>query len=276
MLSPFGVHLEDNHGFVEVGLMFEGRPIRISMIGPPMMPYYQGHIRVHPRKPLTLSDLTTTIPPMVTELLQKIIQAGHGLLIVGDNGVGKTTLYASLFADVPVTRATALLERTAEISPLLIPKHFVRYLFDEENHLRSFEAQLDAAMSRRLYQTIFMDEIRGDEQGAFWRLLTHDTKPQIITSFRGRGITTRLYSGVTMAIRKADRTLLQADIDHALLERLPFVVVLSYPMPNLPPRFVQLAQWIPSDSGLVLEPLIVWEADSEPQLISSSINYLLG
>lgn len=264
LLTPLGVDVNDTNGIIEVGFMFEGRPIRMVMFGPPTMPFYQGHIRLHPRVPLRLTDLQTSIPPVAAEMLIRIVQSGHGLLIVGDNNVGKTTLYAALFEYAAPTASIALLERTAEIHPAIIPNTFQRYLSASEGAPRAFDAQIHAALDRQSHTTIFMDEIRGDEQGAFWRLLTHPTQPQLITSFRGRGVTGRLHSGISMAIRKTDLTVPQAEIDAAFLERLPFIVVLSHPTPNTPPRFVQLAQWQPSTSGLTLEPLMVWESDQEP------------
>lgn len=263
LLAPAGVWLDAEDGFLEAGVMCAGRPIRLSFVGPPMMPYYQGSIRLHPPQPLHLADLEEAVPPLVQSWIQKILARGYGLLVVGDNNVGKTTVVSSLLALVPSDVPAAFLERTAETHPALIPAHFKRYLHSDEGRRLAFAAQIHSAVDD-VAPVIFMDEIRGDEGGAVWRLLTDGTARQIVTSFRGRGDSARLLSGISMALRKNDAALPQEEINAALLARLPFVMVLSRPAPHNTPRFVSLAQWKESGSSLTLEALVEWKHNDVP------------
>jgi pilus assembly protein CpaF len=269
LLATQGIDIEEGDGFIEVGGLFSGRPMRFSLIGPPVMPFFQGQIRLHPPTPLKFDDLAGTISPVALEMIELIVQSGHGLLIVGDNGVGKTSLWSALLPRVDEQSVVALLERTAEIHPAMIPPLVNRDIYDQEGNLVPFESQIEAVLDKGI-QTVFLDEIRGEEAGPLWQLLQHSSHPQIITMFRGTGESSRLHSAIGMAIRKKHLTLPQEEIDTVLVERLPFVAVLSHPKPNAAPRLVMLGQWARAESGLLLESLIRWQHD-DPQAVRTNI-----
>lgn len=260
VLTPLGIDLSKTDPFLEVGITLGGRAVRFSLMGPPMMPFYNGQIRLHPAQPRPLTEMN--IPPLAIELLQRIITGGHGLLIVGDGGVGKTTLLANLLGFVPESQKVGLVQRAREVHPAVITSHIHDYtgIPKEELATAVFEAQIHKALEDKV-GVLFLDEIHGDEGGAFWRALNDNSASQLVATFRGKANTARLHSAVSMAILKTHRTLPQEGIDTTILQRLPFVVVLSEPAPKTEPRLVFLGQWSPD---MQLEALVKWEADSEP------------
>ncbi len=260
VLSPLGVDLSQSDPFLEIGLQLESRPLRFSLIGPPVSPFYTGLIRLHPIQPLQLDDLH--IPSIAAELLQKIVAEGHGLLIIGEGGMGKTTLLANL---IQFANSVGLIQRAREIHPDYLHEHLKDYTTTplHESSTIAFESGCNQALDDHT-AILFVDEIQGDEGGIFWRLLTESYAPQCILTFRSKDNVTRLHSAISMAIRKTHRTLSQDDINHALMARLPFVAVLSPPKPKADPRLVMLGQWAEVDGDLTLEPLITWDTDSEP------------
>ena len=259
-LSPLGIDLSQSDPFLEVGLQLEGRLLRFSLIGPPISSFYTGLIRLHPTEPLQLNALH--VPPIAVELLQKIVAGGHGLLIIGEGGMGKTTLLANL---IQFTSGGGLIQRAHEIHPDYLLDTLKDYTTIPLNAstTAAFEFGCNQALDDRM-PTLFIDEIQGDEGGTFWRLLTESYGPQCILTFRGKANVSRLHSAINMAIRKTHRTLPQADINRALMDRLPFAAVLSPPTPKTAPRLIMLGQWAGSGADLTLEPLITWEVNAEP------------
>ena len=112
--------------FLETGVILAGRPARIGLIAPPIIPDYSLEIRLHPKTALTLADLDTRFRryrPAAADLLKTILAAGHGLLIVGDVGLGKTTLAGALAHTLPADAAIYAVERAAEMH---LPDHVTR------------------------------------------------------------------------------------------------------------------------------------------------------
>ncbi|PJF44296.1 MAG: hypothetical protein CUN55_04780 [Phototrophicales bacterium] len=242
--------------FLEVGLTLAKRIIRLSLTGPPVMPSYSGLIRLHPFEPLTFEKMSDIYPETLQDFLQRIILSGYGLIIVGEGGMGKTTLLGNLLQFTPPN--TAVVQRAAEIHPTLIPLHVTAYnSIPKQGHpTLAFESQIQAAIQQQPL-AIFIDEIQGDEEKTFWPLL-HATNIQVVMTFRGRSNPRRLHSALSMAIRKADRALPQEEIDQVLLNRLPFVVFLSQLEAGSAPRVELISQWAMSEGNLILEPLLVW------------------
>lgn len=247
--------------FLEVGLTIANRMIRLSLTGPPVMPSYTGLIRLHPLEPLTFDQLDTSYPPMVQTMLQNIIQGGYGLSIVGDGGMGKTTLLGNLLQFAPAN--SAIVQRAAEVHPTLIPASFAVYnsVPKQGNPTLAFEDQIHAAATISPAM-MFVDEIQGDEEHTFWPLL-NETSIQLAITFRGRSNPRRLHSAMSMALRKADRAMPQDTINEALLERLPFVVILSQPRLGVAPRVESISQWVLFGEAMGLEPLLTWPPDQD-------------
>ncbi len=250
LLAPMGVDITADP-FVEVGTMLDGRPLRFSLIGPPINPYFSGLIRLHPSTPLQFE-----IPDTALELLRAIVMGGHGLLIVGDGGVGKTTLFSNLLQYAHP--GSALIQRGGEVHPTLIPQHMQDYPVIPlgEPAATAFEKQINKALDEAA-TALFIDEIQGDEGQAFWRALTTDM--QMVVTFRGRANVRRLHSAISMAVRKSHRTVPQEVLNNAFLQRLPFVAILADPRPQL----TMIGQWAPAGDTLTIEPL--FHRNPEPE-----------
>lgn len=261
VLTSLGFDLWKGEPFIETGLKLMGRPVRLSLAGPPMTPYYTGQIRLHPVAPLTFENLQASIPPITVEMLTGILRNGHGLLIVGEGGMGKTTLLANLLA-ASRTEKTGLVQRAPEIQPSYLPAHITDYtlISADAPSTTNFEKQIRTALGVKV-QSLFLDEIQGDEGTAFWQVLSSDAKPQIVVTFRGKANIARLYSAIGMVVRKVYRSLPQGNIDAALLERLPFVAVLEQHTAGEAPRISLIGQWVQAENGLTIEPLLTWTKD---------------
>ncbi|MCB9436057.1 MAG: Flp pilus assembly complex ATPase component TadA [Anaerolineales bacterium] len=251
-LTPFGI--DTSNPTLETAIQLGGRALRFSLMGPPIMPFYNGLIRLHPAAPLTLAALA--IPTIARDLLQKIIAGGHGLLIVGEGGMGKTTLLSHLLGYAQTN--SALVQRGHEIHPSRIPATMTDYteMPKTEHPTAVFERRLHEALNQKP-TAVFVDEIQGDEGGSFWRLLTSGV--QCVVTFRGKTNAARIHSALSMAIRKVHPILDQPDIDAALQRALPFVLIVSQVTPHTIPRIVQLGQWVAD--GKSFEALIEWDGE---------------
>ncbi len=258
ILTPLGFDLWKGEPFIETGLKLMGRPVRLSLAGPPMTPYYTGQIRLHPAAPLTLEQLQASIPPIAVDMLTGIVRNGHGLLIVGEGGMGKTTLLANLLATSRVDKA-GLVQRTPEIQPNYVPTNMTDYtlISAATSSTVNFEKQIRTALGVGV-QSLFLDEIQGDEGTTFWQVLSSEKKPQVVVTFRGKANIARLYSAIGMVVRKVYRSMPQADIDTALLERLPFVAILEQHGAGDAPRISLIGQWKQIENGLTIESLLTW------------------
>ncbi|MBI5929066.1 MAG: Flp pilus assembly complex ATPase component TadA [Chloroflexi bacterium] len=267
VLTPLGFDLWKGEPFIETGLKLMGRPVRFSLAGPPMTPYYTGQIRLHPSQPMTWDDLQGSIPKIAADMLMGIVRNGHGLLMVGDGGMGKTTLLANLLAASRAEKS-GLVQRAPEIQPNYLPPHATDYtlISADAPSTANFEKQIRAALGMR---GLFLDEIQGDEGTAFWQVLSSDTKPQVVATFRGKANIARLYSAIGMVVRKVYRSVPQSQIDAALMERLPFVAILEQQEAGQAPRMSLIGQWArveEGEAGLTIEPLLTWaRGDDRPK-----------
>lgn len=260
ILASSGFTLSETQPFIEAGLVLAGRPARVSLIGPPVSPDYHVEIRLHPRQPLTLDDLYTrfhAVPPQAAVLLKAILAAGHGLLIVGEVGLGKTTLAGALANSLPTTSKVIAVERAAEMA---LPPFIMRRAPapPEPDHPGSdFAAELQSALDNTP-DWLMIDEIRGDESAAVWDALTRPNAPHYLWVFRGDSQAARLRSAISMVIRKEVHAVDQQAINQAVLQHLPFVAALKRMGDT--PRLSYLAEWAQDESdpagSLVLRPIL--------------------
>lgn len=269
ILAGAGAVLSDDDPFLEVGVVLAGRAARISLVAPPISPDYSLEIRLHPRQPVRLKDLHGDLgmmPPQAAALLAAILDAGHGLLIVGDVGLGKTTLAGALLANLVETSpdsapAITVVERAAEMAlpPAITRRVPVPPTPDDAG--QDFAATIQAALDETP-AWLAVDEIRGDESAAVWAALTHEDAPRYLWVFRGDPQPDRLRSAFGMVIRKQHPAVEQAAIHRALARHLPFVVALAR-VDGLP-RLRAIAEWTPApaddvpsaDAPLALRPLL--------------------
>jgi type IV secretory pathway ATPase VirB11/archaellum biosynthesis ATPase len=262
VLAPLGVTISEEDPFLDVGVPVAGRQLRLSLSGPPLQRAYTGIIRLHPSKPLQFADLAASIPLAMQEMLQSIVEKGHGLLIVGEGGQGKTTLLANLLQFGPPN--AVVLQRAGEIHPEMVPDGIEnRVAVPREAPTTTVFEQMLGEVVQATPAMVLLDEIHGDEQRGLWPLL-HTTAVPVVMTFRGRAVATRMYSALTMALRRSSPTVEQADIERVLLERLPFVAAMATPQPGIAPRLMSIGQWIRQGGQMQIEPLMQWQDTPEP------------
>ncbi|MBN1680459.1 MAG: Flp pilus assembly complex ATPase component TadA [Anaerolineae bacterium] len=265
VLASGGAALSDDNPFVEVGVVLLGRTARISAIGPPINPDTSLEIRLHPRQPILLDDLVTryhTLAASGAALLRAILAGGHGLLIVGDVSLGKTTLAGALAHTLPSVESSIHLiaaERAVEmhLPPGAVRKTAIPPTPDDPG--RDFGAQIQDALDDRP-DWLIVDELRGDESAAVWAALTHPDAPRYIWVFRGAIQPDRLRSALTMLVRKTQPGIDQRAIFEALTRHVPFIAALK--RIEGAPRVHLIAELVMSPAGdLAIMPLLTEQAD---------------
>lgn len=254
-LATAGAQLSDSDPFVEVGTVLAGRPARVTVAAPPVSPMLHVEIRLHPTPVATLDSLVAAgmLDQSAQALLTAILQAGHGLMIVGDAGSGKTTLLEALLpllsaGSISVERAAELrlppgIERLAAIPPA------------PDQLPVSFADQIMAALAHNPAWLV-LDEVRFDESDAMWQALASAPGTRCLWAFRGTTNPLRLRTAFSMAVRRAQQTIDQAVINSALLDRLPFVALLA--RQNQQIKVISLNEWQRDDQQpdtLALRPI---------------------
>ena len=261
VLATGGTVLPEFDPFLEAGVMLAGRAARLSLVAPPVSPHYNLDIRLHPRQPVTLADLDARyhmVPAQPAALLTAILRAGHGLMIVGDVALGKTTLAGALARGLPDDVIVRSVERAAELSlsPAVI-RHVVRAAGPAEVG-STFEDEFMAALDEAP-DWLIVDEIRGDESAAVWSALNRENPPHYLWVFRGAAQADRLRSALGMVIRKRQPLLDQATMFRAIADRVPFVAAIKQVEGN--PCLAQIAEWTLDERGdepvLALRPILV-------------------
>ncbi len=239
--------------FVERGVTLRGRPARVTAVAPPLSAALSLQIRLHPREPLTLDALCTrygALPAEALTLLNGIVQAGHGLLIAGEAGTGKTTLAAALAALIPPGAGLVAVERAAELP---LPDTATRQTVAPA---QPFAEMLLAALDRDP-DWLLVDELRGDEGPALWDVLSRPAQTRGIWLARGSAQPERLRSALTMLVRRDHPGLPQLAIDAAWAAHFPFIAALKATPDGA--RLAYLAETRLVDETLRIVPLIEYQ-----------------
>ena len=233
----------------ERGVVLNKRRARISALLPPLSPMISVQIRLHPPQPVTLDALAErgALPPEVVTLLDAIARSGHGLLIAGEPGAGKTTLAGAIAARLPLDASAIAVERAAELP---LPDGFRRETASDE---RPFADALRDALDQRPAWLV-VDEVRGDEVATLWDALTGSSAPRLICVWRGATDPDRLRSALNIAIRREHPALPQEAIDTALATHFPFIAALKATADG--PRLALLAETRLDGEALRIVPLV--------------------
>jgi len=219
MLAPSGAVLSADYPFIEVGLNVHERRARLSLIAPPLSMMYSVQMRLHPQQAPSVK---------LPDGLLARLQSGRGLIVAGEVGTGKTTLLAALLNGLENPAGVLVVERAAEMS---LPPAVTRLAVppprpDAEN--RDFSDLIAEATRGNAPRLLVLDEVRGDESAGFWGALgAEDAPAQMLIALRGSANPARLYSALTMAIRKSYPGIENAAINAAILHKLPDVLVLQ-------------------------------------------------
>ncbi len=258
LLAGSGAALSDATPFVETGATLRGRRVRVSAIGPPLSPALSVNLRPHPPRPLALDDLAArrTLPPAGIALLRAIAVAGHGLLIAGDAGTGKTTLAGALLPELAARIAAA--ERAGELPLPPEASRFSPALPTPDQPGADFAETIRAALATAP-DWLVVDEISADEAPALWDALAADPAPRCLWTLRAPAQLDRLRSALTMILRRAQPAIDEAHLHHTIAARLPFVAILAKVGESV--RLVLLAEWSAQGGDLALRPLLAAEGD---------------
>ncbi len=255
-LNTQGVLFDEETPFIEIGLEMLGRPMRLSLIGPPVSPRLHLEIRLHPPEPIPLEAM---LPGRGGEdavaLLGKALKSGRGLLIAGEAGSGKTTLLASLARLLPDLRESIAVERAREMR---LPDHIGRLVAGPpgaEGGAVPFEERIRQALANGP-DVLLLDEVRGgDEARVLWPVLKADA-PQLLCAFRCAPGAERIRTVLGMWIRRAEPSVAQAEIGARLARRLPIVACVGIRAGR--PTLVSISELVASDEQLELKPL--WDS----------------
>jgi len=157
-------------------------------------------------------------------MLQAIINAGHGLMIVGDVGTGKTTLLEVLLPNLPSD--AMVVERARELRLPDQMQHLAAVPPAPDKEPIEFAPQIEAAVAQSPTWLV-LDEVRFDEAQAMWQALTASNVKHCLWVFRGATDSMRLRAAFSMSVRRAVPGIDQELIHSALLDRLPFVAMLA-------------------------------------------------
>ncbi|MFP4323787.1 MAG: ATPase, T2SS/T4P/T4SS family [Anaerolineales bacterium] len=268
VLATNGTLITASHPFIEVGLTLHDRPVRASLITPPVSPMYSVQLRLHPVMPFGLDDLVPNLlPEPGASLLRQIMGAGRGLMVTGEAGSAKTTLINALLAELPNPTDALLIERAAEMRPPggLARRAGVPPLVTDPEGAVPFGAQIAEALAGDMPYWLVLDEIRGDDEGTpLGDALLSDKIGAMLAAFRGTSNPARLRSGFGMALLKGNVHLSPAQIDTALRQKLPYLAVLQRGKTG--PHLALIARW----EGTQLVPLLTWEGGNLPCQITDA------
>lgn len=240
VLLTVSAELSERDPFIEVGTILHGRPARLTVAAPPASPLLHVEVRLHPQERATMATCITSglLDEEAATLLQRLIADGHGLMIAGDVGTGKTTLLEALLPALP--SRSICVERSAE---LRVPEGIERLVAvpPAPGHAPiEFADQISAALDKRPTWLV-IDEIRFDEARAMWQTLTAEQGPRCLFALRGATDPMRLRAAFSMSVRRAQPGIEQEFIHSALLDRLPFVALMARRSQQL--QLLSISQW---------------------------------
>lgn len=241
MLRDAGAQLREDVPIIEVGLEIAGRRIGMTVATPPYVPELAVDIRVHPKELPTLDSLIQSnfMTEKSRQLIEAIVQSGHGFIIVGDTESGKTTLLSVLAQMLPNPDGIMAVERAGELAlPQGAKRLTPRWRVDDDFGV-TFGERIKQAVEQKP-QTLILDEVRADEPQTIAPLLNEPDMPRQIWSFRGASDASRIRSALGMLARMSDRTQPEAMV-YNLYERLPFIIMVKRRKGYLQLR--EIAEW---------------------------------
>ncbi len=226
LLTDAGAELRDDTPIVETGLLIGERPVRVSIVAPPLSPVLNVEIRAHPVHVRGLDDLVLagTMSEEAAEMLRSIARSKYGFCVVGEPEAGKTVLVNAMLREVPEA-PMLIVERAAELRiPLGAERLTARWKTRDELEV-TFGEQIGHALEKKP-ACIVLDEVRSDEPTSIAPLLEIDNPPRLIWAVRSAPDAKRLQSALGMLARRAGVG--QGEkLVHALYERLPYVITVA-------------------------------------------------
>lgn len=224
LLADAGTELRPDLDAIETGLMFNERPVSMSVVLPSIAFGLNVDIRLHPRVPPTLDDLAAAgfMTDEALALIRLLIASRYGFVIAGETETGKTTLLNAIAHELPEPARLVSVERTGE---LRLPHGAARLIPSWGVDPRSFGDQIYASLAAEP-ACLLLDEVRAGEPHTIAPLLEMDSPPRQIWVVRGAPDHKRMQSALGMLARRAapgsGETLV-----HALYERLPFIITVA-------------------------------------------------
>src|SRR5258708_15140727 len=160
------------------------RRARVTIIAPPLSPLLHVNIRLHAAKAVTLKKCVDAglLDVQAAAMLRAILAAGHGLMLVGDVGTGKTTLLEALLPLLP--EESIVVERAKELHVPASMSRLAAIPAESDTAPIDFAAQIESALEQKP-ASLALDELRFDETTAMWHAITSDHKPHCLWVFRG-------------------------------------------------------------------------------------------
>lgn len=242
MLRDGGVELRQDVPVVEVGLIVEGRPVTLSVAGPPYSTPLTADIRLHPPAPVSLASLVESgmLTEEALEFLRALALSQHGIIIAGDTESGKTTLLSALLQILPtMLNEVHVVEWAAALHlPEGATRHVVGWPVGDAAMITLLDRVREALAGQP--KCLILDEVRSDEPEAIAPLLTADSALRQLWSVRASSDPKRLRSALGMLARRADAVQPELMVQQ-IYRRLPFVVTLRRRRGSL--QLQEIAEW---------------------------------
>ena len=224
--------------YYEVGFVVDGRRVGANFVTPPATSVLSADFRVHPVTPPTLADFTDSDEAVA--LLTQIAQSDHGILVVGAEESGKTTLLGILAHLADHSHAVAV-ERAGELAlPETVKRLRPQWPLGDSSGVTFGNRILEAA--RENPSLLILDEVRTDDPTSIAPLVGEHPPARQMWSFRGTTEVKRLAPALGMLARRADAD--QSTGEERVLnlyQRLAYVVCVRRREGRL--RVVRIAQW---------------------------------
>jgi type IV secretory pathway ATPase VirB11/archaellum biosynthesis ATPase len=240
LLLDAGAELRDGQPIIETGLKIGNRSTSLTLVAPPISPYFHADIRLHPAEALTLDDLVSSdfLSEDAARLVRLIAQSKHGFMVVGEPESGKTTLLNALASLLDPAHLVTV-ERAGELRLPVATQTFKATWRVGDSEAITFGNQIEAAVTLNPH-TLILDEVRSDEPTTILPLLGANETIRQIWSVRGVSDAKRLQSSMGMLARRADMTRSEMMV-RALYDRLPFVITVCRIKERL--QVFSVAEW---------------------------------